>query len=262
VPTAIGAHHPQLAAIRELHEARTRRERATFFFEGPILLEEALRSALRLDGVFATDAAYERSRPLLDPIERGGIPLWIVPDRALARLSDLETPPCIIAIAPMHAVSLSTLLEGREPVLLLAGLNDPGNAGTLVRTAEAFGASKVVFGRGGVDAYHPKVIRAAMGSLFRARIAFADGDEIVAAARAAGRPIVAADMDGEPLPTARLPANAIVAVGNERHGIRAWLPFADRTVTIPHQGPAESLNAAVAGSVLLYELSIQTRRPS
>jgi RNA methyltransferase, TrmH family len=140
-------------------------------------------------------------------------------------------------------------------VLLLAGIGDPGNAGTLVRSAEAFGAAGVLFGRGGVDPFAPKVVRAAMGSLFRLPVAGVSADDLLAAAAAAGRPIIAAGLDGEPLRGADLPPNPVLAVGNERHGVGAFLPRWDRAVRIEQAGATESLNAAVAGSILLYALS-------
>jgi TrmH family RNA methyltransferase len=142
-------------------------------------------------------------------------------------------------------------------VLLLAGINDPGNAGTLLRSAEAFGAAGVLFARGGVDPFAPKVIRAAMGSLFRLPVAAVAVEELVEAAAAAGRPSVATTLDGEPLATATLPANGIFAVGHERHGVAGFLASWDRAVRIEQASATESLNAAVAGSILLYTLSLR-----
>jgi TrmH family RNA methyltransferase len=134
-------------------------------------------------------------------------------------------------------------------------VSDPGNAGTLVRSADAFGAAGILAARGGVDPFSPKVVRAAMGSLFRLPVALVTADEALAAAGAAARPVVAADLTGEPLWEAGLPANAILAVGNERHGVAGFLPRWDRAVRIEQGGQAESLNAAVAGSILLYLVS-------
>jgi TrmH family RNA methyltransferase len=157
----------------------------------------------------------------------------------------------------MPAGDLATILERPEAVLLLAGISDPGNAGTLLRSAEAFGAAGVLFGRGGVDPFAPKVVRAAMGSLFRLPVAVVDAEEVVQAAGAAGRPIVAATLDGEALSGARLPPSAILAVGNERHGVAGFLSRWDRAVRIEQASATESLNAAVAGSILLYAMSLR-----
>jgi TrmH family RNA methyltransferase len=150
------------------------------------------------------------------------------------------------------------LLAGPGLVLLLAGVSDPGNAGTLVRAAEAFGAAGVLFGAGGVDPYGPKVVRAAMGSLFRLPHGIIEPALVAEAASAAERPIVAADRSGTPLPEFEFPARPLLAVGAERGGVGGWLPRWDEAVAIPHAGPTESLNAAVAGAIILYEWSIRT----
>ena len=142
-------------------------------------------------------------------------------------------------------------------MLLLAGIADPGNAGTLLRSAEAFGAAGVLFGRGSVDPFAPKVVRGAMGSLFRLPVATVTAEELLEAAAAAGRPIVAATLDGEPLTGATIPANAVLAVGNERHGVGRFLPRWDLAVRIEQASATESLNAAVAGSILLYALAVR-----
>ena len=155
------------------------------------------------------------------------------------------------------AGDLATILEAPGTVLLLAGVNDPGNAGTLLRSAEAFGATGVLFGRGGVDPFSPKVVRGAMGSLFRLPVAVVEAEELLGAASAAGRPIVAATLDGAPLATAAIPGDAVLAIGNERHGAAGFLPRWDSSVRIEQASQTESLNAAVAGSVLLYAMSLR-----
>ena len=179
-------------------------------------------------------------------------PVFVVPDGAFARISDVETPPGLLAVLDLPTGGLAAALAGPGPVLLLAGVSDPGNAGTLVRSAEAFGAVGVLFGRGGVDPYSPKVVRAAMGSLFRLPLAVVEPEELLAAAAAAGRLVVATDTTGDDLDPLALPADPILAVGNERRGVRDWLPRWDRAVRIPQSAQTESLNAAVAGSILLY----------
>ncbi len=254
MPTALSPHNPRIERVRELRQARARRERGCFTLEGPTLLAEALRSGLVLEELYGTAAGLEAATALVAEAEAAGVPAFEVPDRVLARLSDVETPPGVLAVARQLRTPLATLLDRPGPVLLLAGLGDPGNAGTLVRTAEAFGAAGVVFGRGGVDPYAPKVVRAAMGALFRLPVATAEASELLAAAAAAGRPVVATATEGEPLAQADLDPRSIVAVGSERHGVGAWLPRWDRAVRVEQQGPTESLNAAVAGAIVLYEM--------
>jgi TrmH family RNA methyltransferase len=254
-PIALSPHNPRIERVRDLRATRARTERGRFVLEGPTLLAEALRSGIAVEELYGTDAALHAGAELVDALERAGTPVYAVPERTLSRLSDVETPPGLVAVAAVPAGGLDAVLARPGPVVLLCAVGDPGNAGTLVRSAEAFGAAGVVFGRGGADPWAPKVVRAAMGSLFRLPVAVAGGDDIIDAARRAGRPIVAAVLDGEPLGSARLPPNAVLAIGNERHGVAGFLARWDRSVRIEQASATDSLNAAVAGSILLYALS-------
>jgi TrmH family RNA methyltransferase len=257
VPTALSPHNPRIELVRDLRTAKVRRERDRFVFEGPTLLAEAITSGLTIEELYGTEAALAAHAALVAGIEGAGTPVFAVPERTLARLSDMETPPGLVAVARTPASGLAAILALPGPVLLLAGLSDPGNAGTLLRSAEAFGAAGVLFGRGGADPFAPKVVRAAMGSLFRLPVASVTADELATAAAASGRLIVAATLEGEPLAAATLPADAILAVGNERHGVAGFLARWDRAVRIEQASETESLNAAVAGSILLYAMSLR-----
>jgi TrmH family RNA methyltransferase len=248
MPTELGVHHQRLAGIVALQQRKAGWGSGRFAIEGPTLLDEACEARMPIVEVYATPAVA--GTPRLTALEQAGTPVFVVEERAMRRISDLETPPGLLAVVDHLAESLETLMAGEGAILGLS-VGDPGNAGTLVRSARAFGVERIVFGRGGVDPYHPKVVRAAMGALFTARIGLAAGDELVAAARAAGRPVVAADLDGEPLEGYRFPARPVLAVGHERQGVRAWLPERDAAVRIP-QRAGESLNAGVAGSIFLY----------
>lgn len=251
MPTELSPHNPRVERVRELRAPRGRREQSRFAAEGPTLLAEAERSGIAIRELYTTAAGLERFDA--GRFEAAGTPVYLVPERLFARLSDVETPSGVLAVCDLPAHDLGAIMARPGPVLLLAGLADPGNAGTLVRSAEAFGAAGVLFGRGGVDPYAPKVVRAAMGSLFRLPVAPVEPEELLAAAAAAGRPVVATAAEGEDLRAGGLPARAVVAVGNERRGVADWLPRWDRLVRIPQAGATESLNAAVAGSIVLYE---------
>ena len=257
MPTALSPQNPRIERVRDLRAAKERREQNRFVFEGPTLLAEALRSGLAIEDAFVTDAALRTNADLIAAAERAGAAVYIVPDRTLARLSDLETPTGLLAVAELPGSSLATILARPGIVLLLAGISDPGNAGTLLRSAEAFGAAGAVFGRGGADPFAPKVVRAAMGSLFRLPVASATAEELLEGAAAAGRPVTAAVLEGDPLTIAVIPPNAILAIGNERHGVAGFLPSWDQSVRIEQASATESLNAAVAGSILLYAMSLR-----
>ena len=251
MPTELSPHNPRIERVRDLRTPRGRRTERRFAAEGPTLLDEAARSGLRPREIYATEAGLRRFDA--GSYEAAGIPVHLVSDRVFGRISDVETPTGVLAVFDLPERSVADVLAAAGPVLLLAGVGDPGNAGTLVRSAEAFGAAGVLFGRGGADPFAPKVVRAAMGSIFRLPVATVEPEELLAAAQASGRPVIATDRDGENLADAAIPRNAILAVGNERRGVRDWLPRWDRAVRIPQGEATESLNAAIAGSIVLYE---------
>ena len=256
---ALGAHSPKLDPVRALRSKEGRREQQRFAIEGPTLLREALAGGRQPEAVYATEEAWDAfSRSGPDP----EAPVFIVPDRALAKLSELETPPGILAVLPLGLEPLSALFEDGAPVVLLAGVSDPGNAGTLLRSAEIFGIPKAIFGHGSVEPHNPKAVRATMGALFRMRVAVAGPDELLQAAHDAHFVVVAASREGLPLDTFRFPERVVLAVGNERKGVRGWLPRWDLGVAIPQAGSGESLNAAIAGSIIFYELSKRFRDSS
>ncbi len=251
MPTDLGLHNPRIERVRELQTPRGRRDQRRYAVEGPTLIAEAQRGGATLREIYAVAEALH-AHPEIAALEDPATPLFVVPARGFTRLSDLDSPPGLLAVLDLPASDPAAILARPGPVLLLAGVSDPGNAGTLLRSAEAFGAAGALFGRGGADPFAPKVVRAAMGALFRLPVAVVDAGWVAAAAAAAGRPVVAADTAGTDIAAVSLPPNPIVAVGNERRGVREWLPGWDMLVRIPHVGPAESLNAAVAGSILLY----------
>jgi TrmH family RNA methyltransferase len=126
-----------------------------------------------------------------------------------------------------------------------------------MRSAEIFGFGGILFGADAVEPYNPKVVRASMGAIFRVPVAIGSASEIESTAREAGYALIATGEGGVPLPDFRFARRSIVAVGNERRGVTGWLGAWDGTVTIPQRGPGESLNAAVAGSIVAYALSSQ-----
>lgn len=252
MPTSLGAHNARVEFARELLTKKGRREHARFSFEGSTLLAEAIAAGTRVECVYATAAVYAESQAVRDA-EARGIDVYTVDERTMRRISDVETPAGVIAVAPIALYSAAELLEEPGLVLALADLNDPGNAGTLLRTAEAFGVTRVIFGSRGAEPHLPKVVRAAMGALFRLRIAVATPADVNAVL--ADWEVTGLAAHGEPLPRLAWHRKAILAVGNERHGLEGWEGLCMRFAAIPMAGGAESLNAAVAGSIALYEAS-------
>ena len=220
------------------------------------MLDEALRAGLPIEALYVTEIAYAAC-PAARELDERGTPTFAIDDRTAAALSDVETPSGILSVTPMRRDDLRTVMMRAGLVLVLADLNDPGNAGTLVRSAEAFGASGVLFGRSGVDPYHPKVVRAAMGSLFRLPIGVADADEMADAASAAGVAAVGLTAQGSVMKPGVWPERCALVVGNERHGLGDWAAACSSLIEIPMKGSVESLNAAVAGSIALYEAAFK-----
>ena len=252
MPTSLGAHNARIEFARELLTKKGRREHARFSFEGPTLLAEAIAAGTQVECIYATGAAYEESQAVRDAESRG-IPVYVVDERIMRRISDVESPAGVIAVAPIALSGAAELLDEPGLVLALADLNDPGNAGTLLRTAEAFGVTRVIFGTRGAEPHLPKVVRAAMGAIFRLRIALATPADFKAVQ--ADWEVTGLAAHGEPLERLAWHRKAILAVGNERRGLEGWEAVCGRFGAIPMAGAAESLNAGVAGSIALYEAS-------
>lgn len=251
MPIALGSHSPRLGAVRELLTKTGRREQGRFSVAGMTMLEEALGANRIPEAVYVTADGLAHLPPTL------GDRTFVVPDRALRRLSDLETPPAVIAVHRCSLEAPETILAAGGPALVLADVSDPGNAGTLLRSAEIFGVAAALFTDQAVEPYNPKVVRATMGAAFRLRLGTAAAAAVLAAALRNRYAVVVADRSGSPLPTFRFPPKPLIVVGHERHGPGAWLQHADHAVAIPQSGSGQSLNAAVAGGIILYAFSQQ-----
>ena len=238
---------------RKLGRRSERSERRLFLADGP----KAVEGALSVDGcvveVFATPAATEQYAGLVS-----AAPRWtLVDDAALASLSDSVTPAGLVAVCRFLDRPLGVLVEATRLVALCADVRDPGNAGTVIRSADAAGADLAVFTGHSVDPYNPKTVRASVGSLFHLPIAIEpDPAAAVRAARAAGLLVLAADGAGEvdlDEADALLAAPTAWLFGNEAWGLPPELAgLADHRIRIPIHGRAESLNLSTAAALCLY----------
>ena len=225
--------------------------------EGPTLGGEAMAAGLDVEQILVPVSAA--SHDLVAAAQSAGVSCALVPDRTFEGLSTTRTSQPALAEVACHDVPVSELAATRGTVLLLAGVGDPGNAGTLVRSAEAFGASGVVFADG-VDPYNPKVVRAAAGSTFRLPISLPPGPDPVWGAfeilTAIGYRLLATTPDGGVAPEgAPRDRPVVLVVGSEPHGLDDTLVAAcDMVISLPTSGDGDSLNVAVAGAVLLYVL--------
>jgi len=228
--------------------------------EGPHLVEEALRAGLRVKTIFTAESA-ER---LLDALPvPPGTEILRLPKKLLDSALATETPQPVAALVEAPDWTWAHLLcarrSGAELIVVLAGIQDPGNLGTILRSAEAFGASGVVSLPGTVSAWNPKAVRASAGSVFRVPLIAASERECFEELHKAGVKILATTARGaQPAGRVDLTGPAAFAIGNEGNGVADDLAAkADAQITIPCPGPVESLNAAVAASVLLYEAARQ-----
>lgn len=248
---------------RDLHRRRGRERTGLFLAEGVRTVEELLSSSIVTHGALvapalaATERGAELGQRLMAAALSGGMELTQVSDTELASASDTESPQGVVVVAAQPERSFDTLqISSPLRLLVLDGVQDPGNVGTILRTAEAFGVTATAALGGTVDLWNPKVVRSAMGALFRQHAFAASTDRFLAFCRANGVAVWTTDTHGEPLaPEAGAPERLAIVVGNEGNGVSAALrQAADRTVAIPITG-VESLNVAVATGILLYTLS-------
>jgi TrmH family RNA methyltransferase len=262
-----GAHSPRLKAARRLTKRAFRQRERAFLAEGPQAVAEAFHYGAHVTDLFVTVPARTRHHDLVAAITDAGIPVHVVSGEIMDELAQTVTPQGLLAVCgfvdvPLAQITSGTqLTSGQQPqlVALLANVRDPGNAGTVLRTADAAGAHAVVFADASVDPYNGKCVRASAGSLFHLPVVAAAGlEEAIDALRQAGLRIVAADgRDGRPLDDPavqeRLAEPTAWMFGNEAWGLPPELvALADEPVAVPIYGRAESLNLAAAAAVCLY----------
>jgi TrmH family RNA methyltransferase len=251
---------PRVKAARRLAKRAFRRRDGRFLAEGP----QAVREALALDGVlvelFATAEAENRHQDLVALAEKSGIPIFRVGAEVMAELAQTVTPQGLLAVCRFVDVALEpTLSPAPRLVTVLAHVRDPGNAGTVLRTADAAGSDSVIFTDASVDPYNGKCVRASAGSIFHLPVVTGPRfDELIPALKAAGLTVVAADGAGESSLDTALDAGTLDGptawvFGNEAWGLpEEILAAVDEVVRVPIYGGAESLNLATAAAVCLY----------
>jgi TrmH family RNA methyltransferase len=241
--------------LARLRERRGREREGLFVVEGIRSAGEAL--AARAPVSFAVVSprldALAGGTDLRDRLSAQGVDTVELSDAELAEVADTETPQGVVLVCPEPKPPAD--LPAAGPLLALDGIQDPGNVGTLIRAAAAFGVPEVVVLDGTVDPYNSKAVRAAAGALFRTSVRRARWDEIVPVLRARG-PLLVADMGGSDVARAQPAEGWTLVIGGEGAGPRAAVrDAATGRVAIPMPGGAESLNAGVAGSILLYVLT-------
>lgn len=236
----------QLKYIQSLHHKKFREEHRAFLVEGNKLLEEAVTYAAdNIQHIYVAESWMDLNRPLLDKLN---VLPEIISDVDMGKLSSLHTPPGVLLVMKEPSAEIKAF---KGLTLVLDGLQDPGNLGTIIRTADWFGVSHIVCGPGTVDAYNPKVIQSSMGSIFRVQIVYQD---ILAVLDAhPDIPVVVSHLQGSDISETHLPETAFMVIGNESKGVSDEISErATSKVKIPGFGKAESLNASIATAILLY----------
>ncbi len=253
----------QNARVKELRAALRKSEKTAsglVAVEGLHLVEEALRSGLSAQTIFVRSG----NLPLLEGLQLDGAEILELPADVFAGAVTTETPQGIAALVTAREFSLEDALRGNPPlVVIAAGLQDPGNLGTIVRSAEAFGAGGVVTLPGTVSAWNAKTLRASSGSVFRLPVVATDTRRLFETLRRSRiRALATVVAGGVTAQDVDLRGPIALLIGNEGSGLSSELVSAcDARVTIACPGPVESLNAAIAASVLLYEASRQRTNP-
>lgn len=251
------------ALVKELRRAFARGELTLdgyYAIEGLRILEEAIRSGVKFRSVFFSESGLARAGRLLPQIG-AHVETLVLPDKVFAGAVASETPQGVAALARWKEFSLEEVLARAQagPLLVIAGVQDPGNLGTILRSAEAFGAGGAVLGDGTVSPFNPKVVRASAGSVFRLPLVRAKMSDALVRLREHGLRLVATSSHkGTPIHRAKLSGPLAIFVGSEGSGLaRDLMAQMDEVVAIPHSEKVESLNAGVAASILLYEIARQ-----
>jgi TrmH family RNA methyltransferase len=245
----LGAHHPLLKSIRKAVQRGTRTEDGYAVAEGFHLLDEARRANTPIGAVLATPAAAAR----LGAIDG----LHLADEAILHQISSVEASQGLLALLRIPEGALADTMPGNALTIVLDGIQDPGNAGAILRSAEAFGATGAVFLKGSVSPWNPKTLRASAGSILRLPFALADWDALLAEAESRRIPLYSAHPhDGRRIDQVALHQPAAILIGNEGRGIPPQHQQAAIPVRIPTTG-VESLNAALAAGILLYEAARQ-----
>jgi TrmH family RNA methyltransferase len=241
----------QVKYIQSLNDKKFRREYGVFVAEGPKVVNDILAgNTIEAVGLYATAPWWEQNRAVKNSLPFATF--YELDEQELAKISFLSTPNQVLAVFRQpdyqEGVSVNDTIT-----VLLDGIQDPGNLGTIIRIADWFGLSQVVASRDSVDVYNPKVVQATMGSIARVKVSYENLREFTV--RHPGVPLYASILEGKPLSSFPKVSRGMLLVGNESKGISEELvSLAQHRVTIPRFGKAESLNAAVATGIILSHL--------
>lgn len=241
--------------VRLSNDRKFRKEMQEMVCEGEKMLGEALASGMDIHDILLAEDA-ELDTALLRQAEGQGAKLYICPSSLLGKVSNVKTPQGVVFSCERPVAELRVLQDAKR-LMVLEGLQDPGNLGTIIRTADAFALDGIILCEGCVDPTSPKVVRATMGAAFRMPIAAASLEQTVAFLREQNMPLYAAALSESSVPLTHVDlTRAAVMIGNEGRGItKKAAALCTQQIIIPMDGRAESLNASVAASIIMYEMS-------
>jgi RNA methyltransferase, TrmH family len=259
-----GRHNALIKLLRHAFARAERTEEGDCAIEGMHVIEEAIRSGLRFRAIFFRESAQDRAARLLPQIG-SHVETLLLPDRLFDSTVPSDTPQGVAALVRLKEFSIDDLLERLQigPIVVVIGLQDPGNLGTILRSAEAFGSGGIVLGEGTVSLYNSKAVRASAGSVFRLPVVTAKSteamDDVCSHLRTRRvRLIATSSHKGTPLDQAKVNESCAIFIGSEGSGLpKQLVAQVDETLSIPHSPRVESLNAGVAASVVLYEAARQ-----
>jgi TrmH family RNA methyltransferase len=249
--------HRQIKFITSLQQKKFRKEHQYFVAEGSKLIEELLQSRLVFDLVYGTQEWIHKNHTLLEEKKTEAV---AVSEKELSRISTLKTANQALAVLQIPSPTFDRGIAANQPMLMLDNISDPGNLGTILRTADWFGIHHVVCSPDTVDLFNPKAVQATMGSIGRMHVCYRDLMETLAGLEP-DVPVYGSMLQGKPITEIEPANNGVIIIGNEAHGISGnILPYITHPVLIPAyiSGGAgthrpESLNAAVAAAILCWE---------
>ncbi len=253
-----GKHNPLMKELRRAFADGDLTHDSYCAVEGTRIIEEAIRSGLKFRAVFFRESAKNKADRLL-PQLAAHVEKLLLPDKLFASAVPSETPQGVAALVKCKTFSVDEVIAKSKngPLVAIAGVQDPGNLGTILRSAEAFGAGGVLLGEGTASVFNSKVIRASAGSVFRLPLAKAKLAETIPILKVQGLRLMATSSHkSKPLGEADLSGLLALFIGSEGAGVpRDLLARMDEVIAIPHSPMVESLNAGVAASIVLYEVA-------
>lgn len=255
---------PQNQQVKDLRKAFSKGELTEdghAAIESVRTIDEAIRSGLKFRAVFFSESGKARAERLL-PQMGAHVDILLLPDEVFTSAVDTETPQGVAALVKLKSHQIDDLFRAPEPlVVVVSGVQDPGNLGTILRSAEAFEATGVVLTQGTVSPLNPKSVRASAGSIFRLPFVQTKTRDLLPVLANKGLRILGTTSHkGTPLPQADCKGGVAICIGNEGAGLpKEILAKVDANITIPHSSRVESLNAGVAASIVLYEAARQRR---